>query len=40
MSLRFLGPGRYRAEVFADDPEKKTAHRLVRRIEEVAPGTR
>jgi alpha-glucosidase len=33
--LRFLGPGRYRAEVLADDPEKKTAHRLVKRVEEV-----
>jgi alpha-glucosidase len=36
--LRFLGPGRYRAEIFADDPEKKTSHRLMQRIEQVISG--
>jgi alpha-glucosidase len=36
--LRFLGPGRYQAEVFADDPEQKTPHRLTRRIKEVTAG--
>jgi alpha-glucosidase len=36
--LRFLGPGRYRSEVFADDPEKKTPHRLTLRTEEVTAG--
>jgi alpha-glucosidase len=36
--LRFLGRGRYRAEVFADDLEKKTPHRLVQRTEEVTAG--
>jgi len=35
VSLRFLGPGRYRAESYADDPEGKHVHRLTRRIEEV-----
>jgi alpha-glucosidase len=33
--LRFLGPGRYRAKIYADDPQGKTAHRLARRTEEV-----
>jgi alpha-glucosidase len=36
--LRFLGTGRYRAEVFADDLEKKTAYHLVQRTEEVTAG--
>jgi alpha-glucosidase len=34
--LRFLGPDRYRAEIYADDLKKETAHGLVRRSEEVA----
>jgi alpha-glucosidase len=34
--LRFLGPGRYRAEIYADDLKKETTHGLVRRSEEVA----
>jgi alpha-glucosidase len=33
--LRFLGPGRYRAEIYADDQQKKTAHGLAQRTEEV-----
>jgi alpha-glucosidase len=34
--LRFLGPGRYRAEIFADDPDQKTAHRMTQRSEQVS----
>ncbi|MGH7227266.1 MAG: glycoside hydrolase family 97 catalytic domain-containing protein, partial [Gemmataceae bacterium] len=33
--LRFLGSGRYRAEIFADDPQEEKVQRLVRRTEEV-----
>jgi alpha-glucosidase len=33
--LRFLGPDRYRAETFADDPEGRTAGHLFRRTSEV-----
>jgi alpha-glucosidase len=33
--LRFLGPGRYKSEVFADDPDKTSPYRLNRRTEEV-----
>ena len=33
--LRFLGQGRYRAEVFADDHEEKTPHQLAQRTEIV-----
>jgi alpha-glucosidase len=36
--LRFLGPGRYRAEILADDPQHKTSHRLIRRTQDVASG--
>jgi alpha-glucosidase len=34
--LGFVGPGRYRAETFADDPEGNTAYRLCRHTGEVA----
>lgn len=33
--LRFLEPSRYRAEIYADDPQREKAQRLVRRTEEV-----
>jgi alpha-glucosidase len=33
--LRFLGEGRYRAEIYADGPKGEASQRLVRRAEEV-----
>src|SRR5262245_59683674 len=33
--LRFLGPGRFRAEIHADDLQGKTPRRLARRTDEV-----
>jgi alpha-glucosidase len=33
--LRFLGPGRYRAEIYADEVQPENAQRLIRRTEEV-----
>ncbi len=38
IALRFLAPGRYRAEIFADDPEKKTTHRLAQHTRKVSAG--
>lgn len=35
LPLGFLPPGRYQAEVYADDPQKKSAHLLTQRTEEV-----
>ena len=34
--LRILGPGRYRAEIYADEPQQENAQRLMRRTEEVS----
>ncbi len=33
----FLGRGKFRAEIYSDDPDGKTAHRLSRRSEEITP---
>jgi alpha-glucosidase len=33
--LRFLGPGRYRADTYADDPQGKTAYHLAHPAEDV-----
>jgi alpha-glucosidase len=35
LPLRFLGEGHYRAEIYADDPQKKTTHGLSQRIDDV-----